>query len=160
MNWSVKYQNNPLAFWLGVLSIALIGMFLIPPLVLAACSFRAGFSFSETISTLIQQYQTDRRNLALVGIPSILPFGLLAAVLAFYRRRRGAQGSIALAFGGGVPILLVLIWAHASVWPLFLPGRPFPGWPHGMELVIAPIFFAPVAMTLGLVTVGIWLRHR
>ena len=140
--------------------MALFGMFLIPPLVLAACSLRAGFDVSETISTLTHQYQTDRRNLALVGIPSIVPFGLLAAVLAFYRRWRGAQGSLALAFGGGVPILLALTWAHASVWPLFLPGRTFPGWPHGLELVIAPLFFAPVAMTFGLVAVGAWRRRR
>ena len=63
-------------------------------------------------------------------------------------------------WSGLTPSLLLLVWANAEAWPLYLPGRAFPGFPHGLELIIVPLFFVPVAMVFGTVAGGVVGRAR
>jgi len=146
------------SFWPGFLALALTAIFVLPPLIFAVCLVQAGVGFSETATHLAEHYQSERPNLAVAGLPALVPFALLGLILGLVRWLRGKEGSTALLLGGGLPIVLILVWANATVWPLHLPGRSYPGWPHGLELVIAPLFFAPVAMLVGLVMAWFWRR--
>jgi hypothetical protein len=116
--------------------------------------------FSQAFDLVVEQMQADRRNLLLVGLPGIIPFLLLATVAAVMRLRKRDPASRAAAVGGGAAIGLTLIWANASYWPMFLPGASYPGWPHGLEMIIAPLFFAPVAMLFGVLLGVVWVRRR
>jgi len=111
------------------------------------------------IGTLLEQYQQSKRNPLLTALLSGFPFMLLAAII-WVAQRRGAtvRTSRDLTLGGGTAILLVMLWANLEYWPRFLPGLPYPGFPHGLELVIAPLHFAPFAMALG-AFIG-WLAGR
>jgi len=80
-------------------------------------------------------------------------------VLVIYRRWRGVGGSRQVAVAGSLAIIALLLWANASFWPLFLPGRSYPGWPHGLEMVIVPLFFAPVGMLVA-VAIAVLLQGR
>lgn len=151
---------KPFPFWRVFLLLSLLCVALTPPLVLTLCLLNAGYSPGATLSLLLEQSVSARRNLWLVGLPALLPFALLAILLAIYRRWRGPEGSIELALGGGLSIVILLLWANASFWPLFMPGREYPGFPHGLEMVIVPIFFAPIGMLVGLALAAIWLHQR
>jgi len=63
-----------------------------------------------------------------------------------------------LIWSGYLPLLGMLIWANFEYWPDFLPSRVYPGFPHGMELFIAPLFFAPIAMAVCIFAA--WLLGR
>lgn len=126
---------------------------MIPPLVFAFAGLGEGMSFGDAIGALVAQYGAARQNLLVLSGVGLLPIGLLAVVLLVLRRL--APGSLlrpALALGGVVPILVVLVWAHWDFWPIFLPSRTYPGFPHGLGFVIGPLFFAPVGMVLGMLT--------
>jgi len=136
------------SFWWRYLLLTLLCVLLIPVVVLGICLLAAGYSPVETLQGLLAQLQAERRNLLVVGLPALLPFALLALVLLIYRRWRGPSGCWQVALAGSVAIVTMLVWANASFWPLFLPGRSYPGWPHGLEMVIVPLFFAPVGMLI------------
>ncbi len=144
------------SFWPRMLLWSALCVVLTPALVLTLCLLFNGFSVGETSSQLLAQMQADRRNLLLVGLPAVVPFALLALVLVIYRRWRGCAGSSTVAAAGAAGIMVMLVWANASFWPLFLPGRSYPGWPHGLEMVIVPLFFAPISMLIA-VAIGIML---
>ncbi|MEE4184913.1 MAG: hypothetical protein V2J12_04005 [Gammaproteobacteria bacterium] len=104
----------------------------------------------DALGSLAAQYLQTRRNPALTAVLAGFPFLLLALVLWFARRRRAtADACRHIALGGGSAILLVMLWANLEYWPNFLPGVDYPGFPHGLELVIAPLHFAPFAMAAG-----------
>ncbi len=141
--------------------LAALGLpLLIPPAVYAFVALRSGLSVAEAGSALVAQIG-GRPNLgatALLGLAPILLFTIVLRLL----RRRDPEGRWLGAAGwwGLVPALLILAWANWEVWPLHMPGRAFPGWPHGLELVIGPIFFVPVALVLGAVAGSLVARSR
>ena len=143
-------------FFLAALTLPL----LVPPLVYGAVALGAGFGVSGTVEALAGQFAGGRPSLLGASILGVLPALLLLGVVRLLRRfDPGDAWRRAAGWGGLAAILLVLIWANLEAWPAFLPGRPFPGFPHGLELVIAPLFFAPVAMVLGGACAGL-LAHR
>ena len=159
-NASISGAAQRSGFWLRYLLISALCTLLLPGLVLTLCVLGNGFGVAETAQHLLAQVQTERRNPLVVGLPAVVPFALLALVLAIYRRWRGTAGSKMVAAFGILVIVVLLIWANASFWPLFLPGRSYPGWPHGLEMVIVPIFFAPVGMLVAVAIAMIFQRWR
>lgn len=132
---------------------------IIPTVVFSVCALAAGLSPVETWAALLDQYTTRRLNLVVSGLPGFFPILLLVGVLAIYRRYGKSQRTRAsMGWGGLLAILTVLVWVNLQFWPLFFPGRTSPGFPHGLEFIIGPVFFAPVfmALTMG----GIWLALR
>lgn len=113
----------------------------------------------NALGSLTAQYLQSRRNPAVTAVLACFPFFLLALMLWFARRRQiTAHTCWHIALGGGSAILLVMLWANLEYWPNFLPGVDYPGFPHGLELVIAPLHFAPFAMAAG-AALG-WLLGR
>jgi uncharacterized membrane-anchored protein len=110
---------------------------------------------------MLDQYAADRQNLLISAIPGLIPVLLLLAVLWAYRRY-GKSERIRRAMGwvGLLAILLVLVWVNLQFWPLFFPSRTSPGFPHGLEFIIGPIFFAPVLMALAMGSVWLALRGQ
>jgi hypothetical protein len=147
-------------FWARYITATLLVVFLLPLLVFTGCLVLDGYGLPATIAAVSAQYGAERQNLFLAGVPGLLPYALLALIVAVHRWRRGHARSTGLALSGGLPIAFVLAWANASFWPLHLPGRDYPGWPHGLEMVIAPLFFAPVAMAAGLLVYAAARRSR
>ena len=105
----------------------------------------------DAFASLIAQYQQSKRNPILTALLALFPFLLLALGL-FIAKKRGVNEPrrSAICLGGGLAIAGVMLWANLIYWPNFLPDVPYPGFPHGLELVIAPLFFAPVAMLIGI----------
>lgn len=132
---------------------------IIPTVIFSGCALAAGLSPAETGAAVLDQFAAKRLNLVVSGLPGFFPILLLVGVLAAYRRYGKSQRTRALmGWGGLLAILTVLVWVNLQFWPLFFPGRTSPGFPHGLEFIIGPVFFAPVfmALTMG----GIWLAVR
>jgi len=145
--------------WWRFFVVSAVLIVLTPFLVFCACLLLNGIGVVETLQLTVQQMQAERRNLFLVGLPGVFPFLLLALLIFVLRRRSGFTASRAVALAGGGAIVLMLVWANASFWPVFLPGTAYPGWPHGLEMVIVPVFFAPIAMLFGALLALIWSRR-
>jgi hypothetical protein len=144
----------------GFLLTAILAPLLVPAVVYCIVALSAGLGLGGTIEALANQATGPRQNLSASSVLGLAPALLLLVLLRLVRRfdtenswRRAAG------WGGLIAILLILVWANFEAWPNFLPGRAFPGWPHGMELVIAPLFFAPVAMLVGGLVAGL-VAHR
>jgi len=132
---------------------------LVPTAVFAGCALAAGLSPAETWAATLDQYAADRHNLLIIAVPGFLPILLLLAVLWGYRRYgKSERIRRAMGWGGLAAILLVLVWVNLQFWPIFLPERTAPGFPHGLEFIIGPVFFAPVVMALAMG--GVWLALR
>lgn len=144
----------------GFLLLGLAGPLLVPPLVFGGVALASGMGTGGAWATLVEQFAAGQRNLFVVSALGLFPVLLLLAVLRLGRRYdpdgawRRAGGWSAL-----VVILLVLAWANLEFWPLFLPERVYPGFPHGLELVIAPALFAPLAGALALVVAALVVRR-
>jgi hypothetical protein len=144
----------------GFILAAILAPLLVPAAVYAALALGAGLGVAGTAEALVDQATGQRQNLLSASLLGLVPALLLLAVLRLIRRFDAENTWRAAAgWGGLLGILLILIWANHEVWPHFLPGRTFPGWPHGIELVIAPLFFAPVAMLIGGTVAGILARR-
>jgi len=142
-----------------VLTLGALVAMALPPVIFTWVALFAGLGIGESLSALVAQYSAPRQNLLVCGVVGLLPLGLLAAVLWLLNRLApGNQHRPALALGGLAPILAVLAWVNMEFWPTFLPSRTYPGFPHGLEFVIGPIFFAPVGMAVGLLV--LWLATR
>ena len=114
---------------------------------------------SQAFSSLFQKYLVAKRNPLLSSLIGIFPFVLLALLL-FILGRRKVNDKLRglLSFVGASSIFICMFWVNLIYWPNFLPGRPNPGFPHGLELVIVPIFFAPIAMFVSVFIA--WLVKR
>ena len=133
---------------------------LIPPVVFAICALAEGMSTTEMWFALTEQYTAERTNLLVCGLLGLFPILLLLLGLWIYRRSRGTNGVISLmGWCGLIPILLVLVWVNFEYWPSFLPSRTYPGFPHGLEFILGPGFFAPIGMGAGMV-VGWWAGRK
>ena len=131
---------------------------LVLALVLPAASFwgvgvAEGLSTGEASEALVAQLGGTRLNPAILGAVNLLPLLLLALVLYIARRRglRGPRHSLLLGLGVA-PVLVIELWAQLSYWPLYLPEQEAPGFPHGLELMLGPVVYAPVVM---LIAVGV-----
>lgn len=134
---------------IGFVATALLLPLLIPPVVYLAVALTSGLSVGEAVPALLEQVG-GRPNLGATAVLGLAPILLFTMVLRLMRRRDPEGRWLgAVGWWGLVPALLVLVWVNVEVWPLYMPGRSFPGWPHGLELVIGPIFFAPVALVVG-----------
>lgn len=145
-------------FWTRFYTVTLVSLLLIPPVVFLLTMLSEGASSGDALSAVIDQYAGRRQNpLAntVLGLVSVAP---LALILFIYRRSKGPEGSNAIALGGGAGIAVTLLWANLEYWPNFLPGRDYPGFPHGLEIVIGSLFFAPVAMLAGVVIAALWVK--
>lgn len=134
---------------------------LIPPAVFAACALAAGLSPAETWTATVEQVTADQSSLLMCGLAGLFPVVLLLGGLWAYRKGGGSDRTRrAMGWSGLVSIALVLTWVNLQFWPLFLPERTYPGFPHGLEFIIGPGFFAPVLMLIGMgATWWIW-RER
>ena len=113
----------------------------------------------EALTMLVAKYRVERPNLLVGAIPGLIPVALLAVTLVVLRRLAARPPPMtAIAWGGLLPIIAMLVWGHLQYWPLYLPERVAPGFPHGLELVIVPVVFAPVAMIVGVIAA--WLIAR
>lgn len=139
-------------------AIGVPGAVLLPGLIFAVTALATGLSPAETVDATIAQYTAPRLNLLVTGVLALVPFAVLAIGLAVLRRFADDRATDSAAVGGATMILLTILWAHASYWPSFLPDRVAPMWPHGLELVIGPLFFAPVLAIVGLL--GGWFLWR
>jgi hypothetical protein len=136
-----------------------VSALLIPPMIFLLAALTEGLGLGGAISALIAQYSASQLNLGILGILGLVPVLLLTLILGVQRKL--APGSLArpaMALGGLLPILAILVWANWDYWPRFLPSRTYPGFPHGMGLVIAPFFFAPIGVVVG--TLVGWLVTR
>lgn len=138
--------------WLLFAVVMAITLFLVVPVSFLISYWHSNQHSGIGIGALLAQYLQLKRNPLIMPLLSCFPFLLLAGII-FFARRRGARERTCrnVALGGGSAIAFVMLWANLEYWPNFLPGVPYPGFPHGLELVIAPLFFAPVAMALGAV---------
>lgn len=142
-------------FWLLLLATLL----LVSPLAYLISYALSADHTGTGFASLLQQYSQAKRNPLLTALLSLLPFAIFALILWVFRRRQASESvQIGVALGGGLAILLVMLWANLTYWPNFLPDKTYPGFPHGLELVIAPLFFAPVALVFGVIA-G-WLIGR
>lgn len=135
---------------LPVLLLLGLGLLLIPPVVFSVVGLAKGMGLAGTAGAVVAQYGVRRLNLFSVAILSLLPVLLLALlvwILGRFTSMRASRRSLAV--GGGAAILLVMTWINFEFWPAFLPERVAPGFPHGLEFVIGPLYFAPVAMLVG-----------
>ena len=141
------------------IAVALVVPIILPVFAYLTVAMLDGHGIGGAVSALVAQIRDGRPNPLITGILGLLPVLLLLLGMWIGRRFDPEGRRIAAAGWGGLGgILVVLAWVNLTVWPLYLPGRPFPGFPHGLELVIGPILFAPVAGVLG---VGIgWLAGK
>ncbi len=144
-----------------VFALGAVMLLLIPPVIFSLVALTSGMAFSETVSAVVDQYQSDRVNLLVSGLLSFFPLLLLAVVLLIARRfAMQAENTVVYAIGGVLPIVLVTIFVNFEYWPVFLPDRVYPGFPHGLEFVIGPLAFAPAGVLLGLAIAWLSLRKK
>lgn len=134
----------------GFVALALVVPIVLPAVTYVVVGLMDGLGVGGAVSALVAQIGDGRPNPLIAGILGLLPMGLLLlGVWVGGRLHAAGHRVVAAGWGGFGAILLVLVWVNLMAWPLYLPGRSFPGFPHGLELVIGPIFFAPVAMVVG-----------
>ena len=142
-----------------ILGLGAVLALAIPPVVFLGSAVQAGLGLGESLSAMVAQYREPRQNLLVCGALGLFPIGLLTVGLWVIKRLAPAYAYRgALAIGGCVPIMAVLVWVNLDFWPLFLPARTYPGFPHGLGFVIGPLIFAPVGMAIGVAFV--WLAAR
>ncbi len=129
--------------------VALLATFLVPFLVFLAAGLGHGMSPVAAFGALADQCTQPRLNPLITALSGWIPVMVLLLALRI-TRRAGPAASSAMARGGLVAIVAVLVWANLEFWPEFLPSRVYPGFPHGLELVMGPVIVAPVGMALGM----------
>jgi len=123
----------------------------IPPVAFFSCALMKRVSISSATLMVVERYSAEKYNLFISSILGFVPVIALLLIMWISRRFGATRESCQLiAWGGLLPILLVLSWIHFQFWPSYLPSREFLGFPHGLEFVIGPLFFAPIAMCLGI----------
>lgn len=124
-----------------------------------ATALAKGMGLDQGTSALAAQFTAPRLNLFVLGGLNAAPVLLLALGLGLARKRGlGAQRWAMLFVAGLLPVLAVELWAQFSFWRLFLPERKAPGFPHGLELALGPLLYAPVAMLICVVVAALSSR--
>jgi len=134
---------------------------LIPPLTFCIAGLGGGMAVGEVVAACTEQFFTPRQNLGVAAGLGLFPV-MLTALLLWIGHRAGWvwASDLNVAVAALMPVLLVLAWANFEFWPTFLPDRVYPGFPHGLELVLGPLFYAPAAMLIGLVAGAMILPER
>jgi len=135
----------------------IVAVLAVPPVVFFITGLVSGMSLGDLSEALIVQYGDERPNLLVTGVIGLLPLGVMGLVIWLHRRLRGQYGNY-LFWGGLIPLVVVVAWSNHEFWRVFLPERSAPGFPHGLELIIGPVVFAPVAMVAGMLIA--WLIGR
>jgi len=90
----------------------------------------------------------------------LAPLVLLSLILWIGRRfGRFHESGVAVSLGGAVAVLILAVFVNFQYWPTFLPSQNYPGWPHGIEFVVGPLFGGPIAVLVGMV-VGLVAARR
>ena len=143
-----------------VLGLAVVSALVTPALVFLLVGIVEGMSAGELLNALRAQYVSGKQNLLVLGLVGCLPLVLLALVVWILGRiKRISTSRRRFSIGGALAILLVLLWVNFEYWPTFLPHRTYAGFPHGLEFVIGPLIFAPIAMVAGLLLAAFWPRR-
>lgn len=137
----------------------LLTILLIPPVIFILVGIFSDMSVGSVLSALLEQYTQSKRNLLLIGLFACLPLLLISLVLWLHKRFGGAAAlRPILTRSGFLGIFLITVWVNFEFWPDYLPERVYPGFPHGLEFVIGPLFFAPIAMAACMLVA--WLVAR
>jgi len=143
-----------------VLCAVLVSLF-IPALIFFTVALSSGLSSPEALTALAEQYVSRKQNLLVIGMLSLLPVVLMVFVIWLIRKIKNRSADVRdLAIGGVAGILAVDIWMNFEYWPTYLPERTYAGFPHGLEFVIGPIFYAPIAMVIGMVAAAMASRRK
>jgi hypothetical protein len=133
------------------LAVALAAPFLVGVIAFLGAAVVAG-SASDALPALFEQAGRRRLNPLVAGALGLAPVLLLLLILVVGPRLAPRWGwGPAVAWAGLAPVALLELWAHWTVWSTYFPSRAMPGFPHGLELVIVPLFFAPVGAVVGVV---------
>ncbi|NGX16376.1 hypothetical protein [Wenzhouxiangella sp. XN24] len=132
--------------------------FLVPALVFVLCALFADMSVVESLAAVATQFRAERHPLLGAAILGTLPVVVLTLVGWLLARKLDKVRVRAIAQAGLVGIALVLVWVNVEFWPGYLPDRTFLGFPHGLEFVIGPVFFAPPAMLIAMLAA--WFATR
>lgn len=137
----------------------IIGILAVPPVVFFLVALVSDMSLSESMAALVEQYKSRKQNLLLVGLVACLPL-LLSGIVLWLHGRAGGLPAMRriLTWSGYAPIWLVAVWVNFEYWSDYLPARTFLGFPHGLEFVIGPLFFAPAGMVMCMLVA--WLTAR
>lgn len=120
--------------------------FAIPAGVFLICALLADLTFEDSLRATAEQFTAERNHLWGCGVLGALPVVLLTGVGWLMKRWLEPQRARLIAQFGLVGIALVLVWVNFEFWPGYLPERAFRGFPHGLEFVIGPLYFAPGVM--------------
>jgi hypothetical protein len=134
---------------------------LAPPATFAVCGLLANMGVADIGAAMFEQYASDARPAlwgpSLLALAPVLLLALALWLIAKFRKQPDLNRPLGAA--GLLAMTLVLIWANASYWTIFLPERTSPGWPHGMELLVGPLFFAPPAVLLAMLLAWLLVRR-
>lgn len=132
-----------------------------PALSMLASGLLEGMGVSDAALSILEQFVSTRGNLAVTSSLGLIPIAMLSALLWVLGRFFSIDGCkrwmAILAF---VLIVLIIAWANMTYWRAYLPSKQFLGWPHGLELVIGPMIFAPVGMIFGLIAGWLVCKFR
>jgi hypothetical protein len=142
----------------GVFLPGVLLAFGIPASVFFICALLADLSLADSLRETIAQYAEKRQHLWGCGVLGVIPVALLTFIGWLIGKRLNPQRTRFIAQMGLLGIALVLVWINFQFWPGYLPERAFRGFPHGLEFVIGPIYFAPAAMLACMLIA--WLATR
>jgi hypothetical protein len=135
--------------------VALFAPVFISPAAYLVAALVSGIGPLASVDALVEQSLRGRPNPLITGLLGIAPALLLLGMVFVLRKARPHATWVATAGWGGLgALLIVLAWANFEAWPLYLPGRASPGWPNGIELVIGPLIFGPIAVAAGMFLLG------
>ncbi|MEM1261260.1 MAG: hypothetical protein AAGH76_02560 [Pseudomonadota bacterium] len=136
-------------------------LIVLPPLVFGIVAIGEGMSLRATVAALVEQYQQQRLNLAVLTAIGFVPLVVLGVWLLvrrmIWRTWHDAGGYVVAA---SAATALVVVFMHSEYWPTYLPSRVPAGFPHGLEFTIGPFVFGPVTVLLACVGVGLYRRSR
>lgn len=147
------------ALFLTVFLPGVLLAFAIPATVFVVCALLADMSLTESLRAAVTQFSAERHPLFGAAILGSMPVLLVTVLGWLLARKLAAQRARLIAQAGLFGIALILVWVNVEFWPGYLPGKTFRGFPHGLEFVIGPIFFAPPAMLVAMLAAGFATRQ-
>ncbi len=143
-----------------VIAAASAALVVLPPLLFLGSALFEGMGFGGGSTALAEQYVVERSNLVVITLLGLVPMLLIMLLLGIRRAiRKTWDGSGTYALAASLPVVLVTIYVHLEYWPSYLPARQFLGFPHGLEFVIGPLFFAPAGILLGFLVAWIFRKQ-